>query len=363
MDVVRAEPPGGHWLRRWCASGAAIPDGESGALFQWLAGGQRSVTVDPDDPADQTELLAWATTMDAVLWSAGRSSAPPFCALAPVRAAVPGAVLTAITPFGLTGPWSDRPATEHTLQALSGGPALRGSRSWPPMTAGGQHGEWMIGVFAAVATMVGLRRRTMTGEGGLIDLSSLEAVVMTQLFNPITLETMEGGVRPRRSKATVADVVPSKDGYVGFAVVNRLQHWHDFCAMIDHADWADDRSLDLVWNRSERSDELNPQIRAWTTARTTAEIVELAALMRIPAIEVGNGATIPHMDHFAARGFHEVNPGGGFLQPAAPFRFHPPIAGVGTASAAPPPGPPIPPKKKGGRTGTDGSSGSSGPPG
>jgi len=340
LDVTRIEPPGGHWLRRWSASGAPIAEGASGALFQWLAGGQRSVTVDPHDPADGAALAEWASAMDAVLWSPGRGG-PPIVEWPTVRAAAPGAVLTAITPFGLTGPWADRPATELTLQALSGAPALRGSRAWPPMTAGGQHGEWMVGVFAAVATMLGLRRRERSGAGAVVDLSSLEAVIMTQLFNPITMETMVGGVRPRRSKATVGDVVPSKDGYVGFAVVNRLQHWHDFCAMIGHEDWADDRSLDVVWNRSERSDELNPEIRAWTTARTTAEIVELAALLRIPAIEVGNGATIPRMDHFAAEGFHDVNPTGGFIQPAAPFRFHPPLAGTRVVAPAPEPGPPI----------------------
>ena len=61
--------------------------------------------------------------------------------------------ITALTPFGLDGPWADRAATEFTLQALSGAPALRGSRAWPPMSAGGQHGEYMIGVFAAVATL------------------------------------------------------------------------------------------------------------------------------------------------------------------------------------------------------------------
>ena len=56
--------------------------------------------------------------------------------------------------------------------------------------------------------------------------------MMTQLFNPHTMETQVDGVRAKRAKATVADVVESKDGYVGFAVVNRLQHWWDFCAMI-----------------------------------------------------------------------------------------------------------------------------------
>ena len=158
---------------------------------------------------------------------------------------------------------------------------------------------------------------------------------MTQLFNPITMQTQVGGVRVRRYKATVADVVPSKDGYVGFAVVNRVQHWHDFCAMIGHPEWADDETLDNVFVRTERSDELNPVIREWAADQTTGDIVELASLLRIPCIEVGNGETIPQMDHFASEPFYDVNPDGGFLQPAAPFRMHPPIPGVAEVSGAP----------------------------
>ena len=148
-------------------------------------------------------------------------------------------------------------------------------------------------------------------------MSGLESVMMTQLFNPHTMETQVGGVRPKRARATVGDVVPTSDGYVGFAVVNRVQHWLDFCAMIGRPDWAADRTLDGVATRTERSAELNPVIEAWCGERTTAEIVELAALMRIPCIEVGNGASIPTMDHFASEPFYDVNPDGGFLQPAA----------------------------------------------
>jgi len=332
IEVVRVDPPGGHPLRRWSASGAAIPDGGSGPLFLWLAGGQRVVTVDPADPADLAELLAWAATFDLVLWT------PGLVDLERLTAAVPDVPVVALTPFGLHGPWADRVATEFTLQALSGGPALRGSRAWPPMSAGGQHGEYMQGVFTAVAALIALRRAVVTGGGGVVDVSGLEAVLMTQLFNPITMETQVNGVRPKRPKATVADVVPSKDGYVGFAVVNRLQHWWDFCAMIGHPEWAEDRSLDAVPIRTERSDELNPVIRAWCAERTTAEIVELATLMRIPCIEVGNGETIPQMDHFREERFYDINPDGGFLQPAPPFRMHPPIPGVAEVRPAPPPG-------------------------
>jgi crotonobetainyl-CoA:carnitine CoA-transferase CaiB-like acyl-CoA transferase len=336
VEVVHAEAPGGHPLRAWSASGRRVAPGESGPLFQWLAGGQHSVVVDPASEVDVAELLAWAATFDGVVWSPGA-----VVGVERLRAAIPDVTITAVTAFGLTGPWAGRVATEFTLQALSGAPGLRGSRAWPPMSAGGQHGEYMVGVFSAVATLLGLRRTVIAGGGGVLDVSGLESVMMTQLFNPHTLETQVDGVRPRRYKATVADVVATRDGYVGFAVVNRLQHWWDFCAMVGHPEWAEDRGLDSVVARTERCDELNPAIEAWCGERTKAEIVELAALMRIPCIEVGSGETIPTMDHFVEGRFHDVNPDGGFLQPAPPFRMHPSIAGVGEVQPAPPIGPPI----------------------
>ena len=108
--------------------------------------------------------------------------------------------------------------------------------------------------------------------------------------------------------------------------------------MIGRPDWAEDATLDNVVARTERSDELNPVIREWAADQTTADIVELASLLRIPCIEVGNGETIPQMDHFASEPFYDVNPDGGFLQPAPPFRMHPPIPGVAVVPARRPSG-------------------------
>ena len=46
-DVVLAEPPDGHPLRRWSATGAELDPGEDGALFAHLSSTKRSLLVDP----------------------------------------------------------------------------------------------------------------------------------------------------------------------------------------------------------------------------------------------------------------------------------------------------------------------------
>ena len=50
-------------------------------------------------------------------------------------------------------------------------------------------------------------------------------------------------------------------------------HWHPYWG---ESGGDDDRSLDAVPARTNRSDELNPVIRAWAAARTTAEIERVA---------------------------------------------------------------------------------------
>src|SRR5918993_3591248 len=92
VEVTRVDPPGGHPLRRWSASGAAIPQGGSGPLFQWLAGGQRAVTVDPASAADVGALLSWAPTFDLVLWSPGAVVDPEA-----LEAAAPDVTIVTIT--------------------------------------------------------------------------------------------------------------------------------------------------------------------------------------------------------------------------------------------------------------------------
>ena len=91
--------------------------------------------------------------------------------------------------------------------------------------------------------------------------------------------------------------------------------------MIGKPEWNDDLVLHNPTLRAERYDELTPQVREWTTARTTAEIVALAALFRVPAVDVGHGGNVAAMDHFRERRFFQRSSGGDFLQPSPPVRY------------------------------------------
>jgi crotonobetainyl-CoA:carnitine CoA-transferase CaiB-like acyl-CoA transferase len=227
--------------------------------------------------------------------------------------------VTAITPFGLDGPWRDRPATEFTLQAWSGGiiGLGRGSPERAPVFVGGQVGEWLAGVFAATGTMTSRLRTIGSGAGELVDLSMLETQILCLTYFPVTFFESLG--RPFRSERSlfVPGVVDTKDGVVAIGC-GTAQQWFDLCAMIGHPEWIDENAPPSI---TELGNERVQEINEWMKDHTVAEIRDLATAFRIPNGPVCNGANVASMDHFAARGSFVTNPRGGFLQPDRPYRM------------------------------------------
>jgi crotonobetainyl-CoA:carnitine CoA-transferase CaiB-like acyl-CoA transferase len=331
-DVVKVEPPEGDWLRSWTASGTPVRPSADGALFSFLAGGKQSVVAEPDRAEDLRFVAELLDAADAVVWSRGsRLAEAASLAPAQVRRSHPHLTVTAITPFGLDGPWCDRPATEFTLQAWSGGIVGlgRGTPDRAPVYVGGQVGEWLSGAYAAAGTMTSWRRRGDSGRGELVDLSMLETQILCLTYHPVTFYEQLG--RPWRTSRVVyvPGVSTAKDGLVGLGC-GTAQQWFDLCVMLGHPEWMDDDRPLVI---SKRAAELAPQIQDWIAERTVREICDLAAAFRIPHAPIGNGSNAPTLDHFRARESFRTNARDGFVEPAHPFRLKP--AALRTPGPAP----------------------------
>lgn len=314
-DIVKAEAPPGDPLRTWSASGAPIASGEDGALFDFLAASKHGVVVDPGDAADVGSLHDLLASADAAVWSRGSRLAEA-SGFSPheLREAHPHLVVTSITPFGLEGPWRDRAATEFTLQAWSGGIVglARGRPERAPVFVGGQVGEWLSGVFAAIGALAALRRREVEGE--LVDVSMLEVLALTLTYYPVTFNDQLGRPMRRRRFVATPGVGAARDGLVGLGC-GTGQQWLDFCAMVEHPEWTEDPKLFL-----DRT-ALAPTIDAWIAARSAEEVLDLASAFRIPNAPLGNGATVATFDHFRERETFAANPRDGATNPRPPVRL------------------------------------------
>lgn len=313
-DVIKVESPEGDWLRSWSASGSDLTG--DGALFSFLAGSKHSVVADPDSDAEFVgRLLAGA---DAVVWSAGSALAECFSPAA-IRERHPHLVVASITPFGLDGPWRDRPATEFTLQAWSGGIVGlgRGVADRAPVFVGGQVGEYLAGAYASAAILAALHGGRSQGQ--LIDLSMLETQILGLTYYPVTYFEMLG--RPWRDarRLTVPGVAAAQDGLVDLGC-GTAQQWFDLCAMVGHPEWIDE---DSPLSITELANVYADEIYDWVRNHPSDEIRELATAFRIPNAPVANGANIVGLDHFVDRGSFQRNPRDGFQQPGHPYRLRP----------------------------------------
>ncbi len=317
-NVVKVEAPQGDPLRQWSASGAEIAEEGDGALFSFLAGSKHSVVVDPDVPDDVALLRDLVAGADAVVWSRGSAivGMGDFTPAA-LAGAHPDLTVTAITPFGLDGPWADKPATEFTTQAWSGGVIGlgRGAPDRPPLFVAGQIGEWLAGAYAAAGTMA--------VQSGLVDVSMLEAQILGLTYYSVSFNDALGRPFRDRRRLTIPGVATAADGLVALGC-GTAQQWFDLCAMTGHDDWIDERS-DL--SITEQANIHAEEIYAWVRENSVEEILDLSSAFRIPNAPVGNGANVTSFDQFAERRTFVTNPRDGFTQPGPPYRTNPDLLG------------------------------------
>jgi crotonobetainyl-CoA:carnitine CoA-transferase CaiB-like acyl-CoA transferase len=306
-DVVKVEPATGDPLRRFTATGAVPKAGFDAPLFSYLNAGKRSVTTLSDD------LLAGA---DIVVVTATRRGAAELGIHADaLLGARPDCIVVSVSDFGWSGPWSERPATEFTLQADSGLTGFRGDPAGPPISVGGQLGEYMGGAWATYGALALHRRVRTGGPGGHLDMSMLEAITLMQSSEWLHSQLLQ---RPPVTRSVeVPSIEPAKDGYVGIAMVTG-QQWLDFAAMVDCPEFTEIAQLRFQIGRWDYRDWIRERIDPWMRERTVDEIVELGQLFRLPLAPLGNGSTIPGMDHLQARGVYVDHPAG-FRQPRAPW--------------------------------------------
>jgi crotonobetainyl-CoA:carnitine CoA-transferase CaiB-like acyl-CoA transferase len=294
----------------------AVPEG---ALFGFLSAGKRIHTGGPG------ALLAGA---DLIVSDARE----------PPDRHAQGQVLLSITPFGLAGPWRDRPSTEFTLQAESGSIGTRGLPGQEPFQAGGRITEWIGGTYAAVAALAALLRMRRSGHGERIDFSLFEAITLAGTnYMDLTFRLMAGPPEPEQlgplpQSIETPSIEPTRDGFVGFCT-NSRQQVADFMLLIGRPELRDDEELAQVAGRMARLDEWQALVHAYTKQHTTAEVLEAAAALRIPVAPVLSGATVRSHEQIVARGVLRADPDG-VLVPRRPYRvdFEDPPAPRGVAA-------------------------------
>ncbi|AXK36911.1 CoA transferase [Streptomyces armeniacus] len=221
-DVVKVEPPAGEWQRHTAAGGA---DGnEVNASFLSLNRNKRSISVDLKSEAGLDALRRLVASADVFLQNyrpgVARRLGVDYESL---RAVKPDLVYVSISGYGETGPYAARPGQDLLLQAMSGALHSAGRPGEAPTAAP----FFLVDAFAAYSAFEGalaaLFHRQRTGEGQLVQVNMLDAIIAAQM-QEISVRTV-GGVAQERSERIHAHsyirapygIFPTSDGHVALS--------------------------------------------------------------------------------------------------------------------------------------------------
>lgn len=196
--VIKIErPDGGDLCRRLYISNLEL-EGDS-TLFHSINRNKESFAADLKNAADRDRVLALAARADVLIQNF-RPGVMERLGLdyATLQPRFPRLVYAAVTGYGPTGPWRDKPGQDLLVQALSGLAWLNGDADQPPLPFGLAVADMFAGAHLAQGILAALVRRGVTGQGAHVEVSLLESVLDLQ-FEVLTTHLNDGGKPPERS--------------------------------------------------------------------------------------------------------------------------------------------------------------------
>ena len=319
-DVVKIEPPDGDPSRLRPPFYADRPDRES-SLPWWASNlNKRSVVLDLESPEGRSAFRGLVETADFVLESFQpgylESLGLGYAALAEIN---PRVILTSITPFGQTGPYSHYPATDLTLQALGGFLYVNGDADRAPVRISADLAYRHGGGQGAAGALVAHFERLRTGRGQHVDVSIHDYIPWTPLNVTFAAQVQHAntmrqavGFRAHTTGVKFRLTWPCKDGRIAFrplvtgggkAQYEALAQWMTAEGFGDPIltakDWAGEDNRGIT---QAEYDEIAASIERFLMTRTLDELYEKAVQLRFRLAPAATAKDIVESRQIQSRG-------------------------------------------------------------
>ena len=234
--------------------------------------------------------------------------------------------LVCVSPYGLTGPKADDPATDLTLFFASGIARLLTGQvdnlDEPPLRPVGGQSAFIGGLAAACAGM----HAALLDRPALIDVS-IEEALATMAIGELANAGLAGRSRPRKRVAdgngATVTILPASDGYVAISPREDRQ-WAAWLKVMGTPDWADDPRFAAKPDRVANWDALHALMSAWSRQHNKRWIAEQAQAAHVPSFPLREPAEQLGSAQLAHRGFYQSLgiAGQPVKAPGPPFGLH-----------------------------------------
>ena len=202
----------------------------------------------------------------------------------------PHIIQCSVTGFGSSGEYKDYPALDLNIQAISGHMAITGEPGRPPVRVGVPLADISGGIYASKGILAALYEREHTGKGRRIEISMFDT--MLHLLTYIGTMWLTNGEVPKPPGSAHDYSVPwqafaTSDGYV--VVATRQENfWKKLCAVLEHADLADDPLFADNATRVKNRKVVIPRLEEIFRTRTAADWLKRLRDAGVPAAPVNN---------------------------------------------------------------------------
>jgi formyl-CoA transferase len=301
-EVIKVEDPGkGDPMRQW---GQERPYGTS-LWWPVVARNKKSVTADLRTEAGQDLVRQLIATAD-VLIENFRPGTLERWGLAPEQLweINPRLIVTRVTGYGQTGPYSNRAGFGAIGEAMGGIRYVTGEPDRPPVRVGVSLGDSLAALFATVGTLVALHQRERSGRGQVVDSAIYEAVLA--MMESLIPEWQIGGYERGRTGTTLPNIAPSNvyptaDGEMVLVAGNQDTVFRRLTDAMGQAELATDERFATHTARGKRMDELDGIVARWTVTLNADDLLERLHEAGVPAGRIFRARDMFEDPQFAAR--------------------------------------------------------------
>ena len=290
-DVVKVENPGLGDPGR--SSGRVDPKIDANYFLQYNSN-KRSIAINLKDPRGLQAVKDLAKQADVMIENFAPGAVERLgLGYDVVKAINPGIIYCQIKGFGTGSPFEKGLAFDMIAQACGGLMSVTGEEDGPPCKPGATIGDTGTGMLMAISILGAYVRRMRTGQGEHLQLAMQDSI-LHYIRNAFTFMERTGGKpAPRAGSKTVGGgnppigVYPCKGGgpndyvYIYTSAANP-EHWTRLLKVMGREDLIGDERYATPAARTERRDEVDAIVSAWTIQHD-----------KHAAMQMVSGATIP----------------------------------------------------------------------
>jgi len=289
--VIKVEPPGRGDLARQLGADAKLNEANMGVSFLAQNAGKESLTLNLKKPPGKAILKKLVRQAD-VLVENFRPGVMTRLGLdwPALEQENPALIYCAISGFGQTGPWVERPAYDQIVQGVAGVMSVTGLPGDGPVRVGYPVSDTIGGLTAAMAICAALPAAA-SGTGRMIDVSMLEATLASMGW--VISNYLIAGQTPAQQGNENATSAPSglfeaSDAPLNIAA-NKDEQWQTLARLIGREDLIGHPDYTSREKRKQNRQTLRLEINqalASRTAQAWADILNAAGVPAGPVLSV-----------------------------------------------------------------------------